>query len=78
MKAVGKTCLLKCNPLLMKTDFAIPRLEGVTKQLKTGIRRMHSNEVDEYKYFFGLFVGSIKRDKKLVFHVCGVNAEQNK
>lgn len=62
----------------MKTDFAIPRLEGVTKQLKTGIRRMHSNEVDEYKYFFGLFVGSIKRDKKLVFHVCGVNAEQNK
>ena len=46
----------------MKTDFAIPRLEGVTKQLKTGIRRMHSNEVDEYKYFFGLFVGSIKRN----------------
>lgn len=78
MKAVGKTCLLKCNPLLMKTDFAIPRLEGVTKQLKTGIKRIHSNEVDEYKYFFGLFVGSIKRDKKLVFHVCGVNAEQNK
>lgn len=62
----------------MKTDSAIPRLEGVTKRLKTGIKRIHSNEVDEYKYFFGLFVGSIKRDKKLVFHVYGVNAEQYK
>ena len=62
----------------MMLDSVIPRLEGVTKLLKTGIRRMHSNEVVEYKYFFGLFVGRIKRDKKLVFHVCGVNAEQNK
>ena len=75
---MGKTCLLKCNPLLMMLVSAIPRLEGVTKRLKTGIKRIHNNEVDEYKYFFGLFVGSIKRDKKLVFHVCGVNAEQNK
>ena len=62
----------------MMMDSAIPRLEGVTKRLKTGIKRIHSNEVYEYKYFFVLFVGIIKIDKKLVFHVCGVNAEQNK
>lgn len=42
-----KTCLLRRNPLLMKLDSAIPRLDGVTKQLKTVKRRIHSNEVDE-------------------------------